>query len=141
MAEDRLFVGSGVLDGWVRAGRVELRGDVLFVRALGHAYVLEEAVHVVSEVSGAGDDAGWVGSVKPVSEVVAGGAEVLERSILRGDRAYDVAPGFLVSPQRDEASDVGGASSLADLVRWSFLPAANQSDEELLARYLMEKLE
>jgi hypothetical protein len=140
--ENRLFVGSALVDQWITGGGAELVGGVLRARATGASFALEEAVHVVAEVAGAGDESGFVGRVRPVAELTARGAELLDRSMVLGDAAYDVVPGFFVTPlPLDQGQGpLLVADVAASLYRLSEAPQAGQSDEELLARYLIQKL-
>jgi len=142
--ENRLFVESALVDQWITGGGAELVGGVLRARATGACFSLEEAVHVVDEVAGAGDAPGFVGRVRPVAELAARGAELLDRSMVLGDAAYDVVPGFLVTPLPAPLDQGTGPLLVADIAaslsRLSEAPQAGQSDEELLARYLIQKL-
>src|SRR5256885_15597684 len=98
MAENRLFATSELLDRWIATGRVELAGRVLVVCATGQRYAVEEAVRVVREVTGAGDPRGLVGRVRTVDAFTALGAEALGRGMVLGEVAYDVVPGFVLTP-------------------------------------------
>jgi hypothetical protein len=140
MPANRVFVTSAVLDRWVAKGDVEIAGDVLWIRATGARFRMEEAVHVVREVTGGGDDRGLLGRVRSAGELGGLGAEVLDRSMVLGDRAYDVAPGFLLSPL-GPGGRLSTTSILSALSALSAPAETAASDEELLARYLIEKLE
>jgi hypothetical protein len=139
LAENRVFASNALLDRWVSAGSADLVGARLRARATGQSYAVEEAVHITAEVSGGGDASRLVGRVRKVSELLPLGAEILDRSMVVGDLAYDVVPGFLVSPL-GSGERVPAASVIAALSALSFAPGRSQSDEELLARYLIEKL-
>jgi hypothetical protein len=95
---------------------------------------------VLSEVSGGGDSQGFVGRARPVAELATLGAELLDRSMVVGDAAYDVVPGFLVAPLDRGPGPHPVAQIVATLVPLSDAPEAGQSDEDLLARYLIQKL-
>lgn len=139
VAENRVFASNALLDRWVSAGSADLVGARLRARATGQSYAVEEAVHITAEVSGGRDASGLVGRVRKVSELLPLGAEILDRSMVVGDLAYDVVPGFLVSPL-GSVRRVPAASVIGALSALSFAPGRSQSDEELLARYLIEKL-
>ena len=66
--------------------------------AEGRRFTLSEAVCIVSEVSGTGDVHELAGRVKLRSALEALGAEIFETSMLLGEAAYDVAPGWLGVP-------------------------------------------
>jgi hypothetical protein len=139
VAENRVFVSSDLFDRWVTAGSADLDGARLRARATGASYAVEEAVHVTTEVTGSAEGSELVGRVRPVSELAPLGAEILDRSMVIADLAYDIVPGFLVSPMGPSGSRVRSDSVLLALSALS--DNGSQSDEEVLARYLIEKLE
>jgi hypothetical protein len=135
VAENRIFVSSELVDRWLSAGTADFRGEKLEARGTGTSYLVEEAVHITAEVTGSAEVPELVGRVRPLRELSSLGAEILDRSMVLGDLAYDIVPGFLVAPHGLEPSDTAflALSSLSD--------EASHSDEDLLARYLIEKLE
>ena len=78
-------------------------------------------VRVLREVSGAGDGAKVIGRVKTRAALEQQGAEIVESSMLFGDAAYDVEPGWVGTPV--------GPLPLSGA-------AAPRTEEELLARFL-----
>ncbi len=130
MGQNRLFFPQTLLDTWISDDRVELVGDELTLRAEGRRYRIIEAVHVLREVAGAGDAAKLVGKVKTKAQLAGVSAEILESSMIVGDDAYDVAPGFIGEP-------VGAFAERAPNA--SLVPNA-QNDEEMLAQFLMKSL-
>ena len=54
--ENRIFFPQAALDEWIVDGTVELQDGELTILAVGRRYRLAEAVHVVRDVSGGGDD-------------------------------------------------------------------------------------
>jgi hypothetical protein len=141
MPENRLFVSGALLDRWVTVGQVELEDGILKVKPTGTAYTLEEAARVVGEATGAGDAQGLVGRVRTLAELSALGAEVLDCSVLLGEFAYDVVPGFIAAPAGDRGGErISSERLLHELSALSEAPKSGQSDEELLARFLIEKL-
>jgi hypothetical protein len=136
---NRVFFPQAALDKWVSEDRVELGDGVLVIKAERRRFRLIDALRVLAEVSGGGDMFGIVGKVKTVNFLTELGAELLGDSILIGDSGYDVVPGFLGLPIGSfhehrslypKSRDSGAASSR---------PEPN-SDEELLAQHLLEKL-
>jgi hypothetical protein len=138
--QNRVFFPQTALDIWLADGAVDLRGTELTVIAEARRYAITEAVHVVREVTGADDAHGLVGRVKAKSLLEEKGAELLESSMILGDNAYDVAPGFLgtpvgtfdehvASPERAQARAAGAAGA-----------PDPESDEELLAAFLQKSL-
>lgn len=139
MAQNRIFVSGALLDRWVTAGQVDLEDGVLTLRATGARYVLEEATRIVREVTGSGDPRELVGRVRTLADLVELGAEVLDRSLVLGELAYDVVPGFVATPE-GSGERVPATRLLESLSALSAPPRRSQSDEELLARFLIEKL-
>ncbi len=83
---------------------------------------MTEVVHVVREVTGTPDPHSLLGKVRAKAELEGMGAEILENSMIIGDNAYDVVPGWagtalssfadhLLSPERMAArggkTDIG----------------------------------
>jgi len=134
--QNRVFFPQSAVDQWGIDGRIDLLAGELILLAEGRRYKVEEAVRIVTEVTGANDDRKIIGKVKPKRALDEIGAELLETSMILGDNAYDVVPGWvgvatcsladhLRSPERmkarGERTDVG---------------AVPTSDEELLQRFV-----
>ena len=96
--QNRVFFPQAALDAWIVDGTVELTAGVLTILSEGRRYELVEAVHVVREVSGAGDAHDLIGRVKTLPVLETRGAELVETSMLLGDSAYDVVPGWVGTP-------------------------------------------
>jgi hypothetical protein len=96
-SDNRVFLPQEALDEWIVAGLIELDAGTLVVVSEGRSYTVTEAVRIVREVSGSGDEKGLVSLVKERAELESMGAEIVESSILLGDSAYDVVPGWLAS--------------------------------------------
>ena len=137
--QNRVFFPQSALDQWLADGTVDLRGTELTILAESRKYRILEAVRVVTEVTGAADVQELVGRVKAKSLLEEKGAELLESSMILGDNAYDVVPGWLgtplsswnehlASPERAEAR---GASGTAE---------DPKSDEDLITAYLMKSV-
>jgi hypothetical protein len=124
MRPNRLFFPQPLLDAWLVDERVDLEDKELLLRDEKRRYVIDEAFHVVREVDG-GDRQGLVGTVKTREQLAALGAEVFEGSMILGDSAYDVVPGFVGEP-------VGTADAGS--------PSADVGDEDLLAQFLLKSL-
>jgi len=115
-------------------GSVDLRDGELTLLKEGRRYRVQEAVCIVSEVGGGADAHQLTGRVKLRSFLDGLGAEILETSMLIGDAAYDVTPGWLGAPTEafaEYARRHAGADSTG--------AAGARTDEELLARFLSEK--
>ena len=122
---NRVFFPQAVLDEWLGENRVELNGEDLKLVTEGRRYRIIEAVRVVREVSGAPDPNELLGRVKTRAFLAELGAEVLESSMILGDNAYDVAPGFVGAPigsfidfkKTSPAGAAANATSDEDLLR------------------------
>lgn len=130
MGPSRVFFPQGALDAWLAEGRVELAEGILVVRAERRRYRLIEAVRVLDEVTGAPDDHELIGRVKSLPFLHELGADVLEGSMVLGDNAYTVVPGWMGTPIGSFESHRATSQGLA----------AAGSDEALLAQYLLENL-
>ncbi len=93
-----LFVSQKMLDSWAEQGKIDFVGNVMKLlegEGRGRSYALEPAVRFLKVVAGAADPHGLLHKVKQVSHLKELGAEQLEDSVLVGDVAYEVEPGFL----------------------------------------------
>ena len=96
--KNRVFFPQGALDEWVGENRVDLKGEDLLLKGEGRRYRIIEAVRVTREVTGADDPHELLGRVKTRAFLTELGAEMLESSMILGDNAYDVVPGFVGAP-------------------------------------------
>ena len=132
--ENRVFFPQTALDQWIVEGAVVLEDGVLTMVDEGRRYGLIEAVRVLLEVSGGGDAHDLVGRVKTRAFLEQLGAELVETSMLLGDAAYDVEPGWVGLPVGtfSEHVRVGSAAALGQIDA--------ESEEALLARFLSNHL-
>ncbi len=128
---NRVFFPQIALDEWLTEARAELRNDELLVKAEGRKYRIIEGIRVLREVSGMSDGNELVGKVKSKAFLVELGAEILESSMILGDNAYDVVPGFIGAP-------TGSLLNMPAVVSSPAPPPS--SDEDLLAAFLATKL-
>jgi hypothetical protein len=98
MGQNRVFFPQDCLDRWIGEARVDLIGPELHLKASSRRYRVVEAVHIVAEVTGVPDTYELVGRVKSHVFLAELGAEVLDTSVVLGDNAYEVVPGFLGIP-------------------------------------------
>ena len=96
--QNRIFFPQAALDECIIDGHIELSGGELMIVSEKRTYRVAEAVRVVTEVTGAEDVNELIGKVKSVAFLQELGAELLETSMLIGDNAYDVVPGFTGFP-------------------------------------------
>jgi hypothetical protein len=132
--ENRVFFPQTALDQWIVDGAVLLDDGVLSMVDEGRRYGLVEAVRVVREVSGGGDGHDLVGRVKSRAYLEQLGAELVESSMLLGDAAYDVEPGWVGLPVGtfSEHVRIGSAAAVGQVDA--------ESEEALLARFLSKHL-
>jgi hypothetical protein len=130
---NRVFFPQIALDEWLAETRVELRNDELLVKSENRKYRIIEGIRIVREVSGSSDGHELVGKVKSKAFLVELGAELLESSMILGDNAYDVVPGFVGAP-------MGGPPSLPSPSTASPASPPVSTDEDLLAAFLATKL-
>ncbi len=130
---NRVFFPQIALDEWLTESRAELRNDELQVKAENRKYRIIEGIRVLREVSGSADSHELVGKVKSKAFLVELGAEILEGSMILGDNAYDVVPGFVGAPIGVQVVQQPPSSA-------SPAPPPASSDEDLLAAFLATKL-
>ena len=93
-----MFFPQDTLDRWLSQGKADLTHRELVFKGWGRRYRIVEAVRVLGEVSGHADPFDITGRVKSVSFMTELGAELLDTSMILGDSAFDVVPGFLGTP-------------------------------------------
>lgn len=120
MAKNRVFFPQDALDSWLVAGAVELRDNELLLKSEGQRLRLTEGARVLREVTGEPDAYEVVGKCKTLVFLRELGADILERSMIIDDNAYDIVPGFLGVLMPD-ATTTGRSAS---------------SEEERLARFV-----
>jgi hypothetical protein len=132
--KNRVFFPQAALDEWIAEDRVDLKNDELCIKTEGRRYRIVEAVRVIREVTGGVDLNEILGKVKSRAFLTELGAEILETSMILGDNAYDVVPGFVGAPvgtfAEHRKSVPDGVSIRKNLT----------TDEELLASFLEQKL-
>ena len=142
--QNRVFFPEQSLNEWLVDGAVDLRGSELTILAEARRYNLAEAVRVIVEVTGGPDTNDLVGRVKSKVYLEALGAELLETSMVLGDNAYDVIPGWLGAPVGSFVEHViseerkNARASVTNEA--GFSGEEPRTDEDLLARFLLERL-
>ena len=131
--QNRVFFPQAAFDQWLVDGAIDLKGNELTILAEGRKYRIAEAVRVLREVTGFSDQNDLVGKVKSNLFLQELGAELLQDSMIIGDNAYDVIPGWLCAPtvpweqhQKTRASAEFGEEP--------------RTDEDLLAKFLLKHL-
>jgi len=131
MAPNRAFFPQRALDAWLAEAKIDFTGRELVIRAAQRRYQVVEAARIVQEVSGQEDIYDLVGRVKSVTFLTELGAEILESSMLLGDNAYEVVPGFMGVP-------LGNLDDYLTENCAQCLDALATSDEDLLIKYLVD---
>lgn len=132
--KNRVFFPQEALDEWVADDRVDFAGDELTIKAESRRYRMIEAVRVIREVTDGKDPNELVGKVKSRNFMTELGAEIMEGSMILGDNAYDVVPGFVGAP-------VGSFEEhRKSLPLITPSTATVTSDEELLAAFLLRSM-
>jgi hypothetical protein len=137
--QNRVFFPQAALDLWLAEGSIELEGTELSILAEARRYKLAEAAYVVKEVSGTPDANEIIGRVKSRQYLDELGAELLEKSMILADNAYDVIPGFLAYPVGSFEEFVASPERARARSQSSF-PDEPRTEEDLLARFLMKNL-
>ena len=102
-----LFVSQALLDAWASQGRIDLDGGSIALLGgpgRGRRYALEPAVRFLRVAGGDGDAAGLVARVQSLSQVRELGGEAMADSVVVGEVAYEVEPGFLAEASAVEAA-------------------------------------
>ena len=147
MAGGPLFVSQALLDAWASQGRIDLDGGsiaLLSGQGRGRRYALEPAVRFL-RVAGGGDDAlGLVARVKTLAQVREIGGETMADSVVVGDVAYEVEPGFLAEASAVEAASRAVPAAAAPSSGASRALPRDLEDRrreaEALARFLLDNL-
>jgi hypothetical protein len=140
--QNRVFFPQTALDAWLSDGSVDLRGDELTIVAEGRRYKLTEAVRIVAEVTGGDDVHDLVGRVKSKESLDEKGAEILESSMIVGENAYDIVPGWIGLPTTtfDEYLRSGFRADARAAAEVDPSARPPTTDEELLATFLLKTL-
>ena len=132
---NRVFFPQACLDQWGIEGKIELTPTELVVLGEGRRYAISEGVRVVVEVTGANDPHGFIGKVKEKAELDAMGAEMLENSMILGDNAYDIVPGWAGTPEGSYADHVRSPERMSARGGRTDVVTPPRSDEEMLSRF------
>jgi hypothetical protein len=93
-----VFFPQAALDEWIVDGSAELQDGQLILLSEGKRYRVGEALRVLREVGGGEDAHQLVGRVKTRAYLEQLGAEIVHGSMLLGELAYDIEPGWLGVP-------------------------------------------
>lgn len=133
--QNRVFFPQACLDQWGVEGKIEVTGAEIVVVAEGRRYDVLEVCHVVAEVTGAPDPHEIVGKVKAKQTLLAMGAEILENSMIIGDHAYDVVPGWAGRARSSFAVHLDSTERFKARKGKTDAGALPRNDEEMLERF------
>lgn len=160
-----LFVSQPMLDSWAEQGKIDFVGDVMTLLGgdgKGRSYALDPAVRFLKVVGEEPDPNGLLRKVKSRAQLKELGAEQIDASVVLGDVAYEVEPGFLAeasvlqaaaSARRTESS--GQAPAAASMAPPAPAPPApnpyaaqplpkeleeRRKEAEALAKFLLDNL-
>lgn len=134
--QNRVFFPQAAVDQWGVDGKVDLTANELILVSDGRRYKVAEAVRVVAEVTGANDDRQIVGKVKPKAALEELGAEILENSMILGDNAYDVVPGWMGTATVPFAEHLLSSDRMKARGGKTDVGSGPLDDEDLLRRFL-----
>lgn len=121
----RVFVSQNSIDRWLGAGGIAIEGDFLRFHAVPRAILyINPSVYFVRIDGGEVDPYDIVGAVKTSQELAQMGAEHFESSVVLGDYAYTVNPGFVASPVGPD-----GVPMMVDGATWGQLVGAMEALE------------
>ncbi|MCK9460322.1 MAG: hypothetical protein M0R80_11850 [Proteobacteria bacterium] len=141
MGANRLFWPQQTMDEWIVEEKVVIDGDVLLIREAKRRYDISQAVYFEADVGDGSDPHKLVGRVKEKAALEKLGAEHYMDSVLIGDSAYKVTPGFTGQPIIEVSSAARGADiSGAVMTRAGGASSGENDDRELLARFLLDNL-
>jgi hypothetical protein len=93
-----LFVAQPTLDSWAEQGKIDFVGSVMTLLGgdgKGRSYALDPAVRFLRVVGDEPDPNGLLRKVKSRAQLKELGAEQVDASVILGEVAYEVEPGFL----------------------------------------------
>jgi hypothetical protein len=142
-----LFVSQSLLDIWASQGRVDLDGRSITLpsgEGQGRRYELEPAARFLRVAAGGDDPHQLVARVKTLAQIRDLGGESMADSVVLGEVAYEVEPGFLAEASVVEAAGRAGMGALASPTgRPRALPRdleERRKEAEALARFLLDNL-
>jgi hypothetical protein len=117
-----LFVSQAMIDSWADQGRIDFVGNVMTLlsgEGRDRSYALEPAVRFLALLGAEADPHQLLKKVKSIVQLRDLGAEVIDASVVLGDVAYEVEPGYLAEVSALQAA----ASAKADPARVGAAPA------------------
>lgn len=94
----KIFISQGAIDGWVSSDQAEIAGSQLSFKGRPGALELVPASLFRRISAGQTDPHTLVGKVLDEEAILALGGETYMTSVLLGEIAYDIEPGFIGVP-------------------------------------------
>ena len=94
----KVFISQGAVDSWVSSDQAELSGSLLSFKGRPGALELAPASLFRRISAGKTDPHTLVGKVLDEEAILALGGETYMSSVLLGETAYDIEPGFVGVP-------------------------------------------
>ena len=138
--QNRVFFPQSAVDQWGIDGKIDLVSGELILLADGRRYKVDEAVHIVAEVTGANEEHKIVGKVKLKRALDEVGAEILQDSMILGDNAYDIVPGWMGAATVPFTEHLPSSERMAARGNKTDVGVGLINDEELLRRFLADEL-
>jgi hypothetical protein len=103
-----MFLAQTTLEAWLESGKADFSGSVVTLKEHHKTYELAPAVRVLSVI--AGGTSPLVGKVLPEQRILDAGGELLEDSVVFGEIAFQVAPGYIATQVSGQSAMVGAAT-------------------------------
>jgi hypothetical protein len=123
----KLFLPQKTLEEWSTSEKADLQEGKLVVAQDKAAHAVTPAVHFVKLVSG-NDQSQLVGRVKTMAQLDALGAEHMADSVILGETAYEVTPGYVADVPAPAGAKGDGKKK------------ATSPEADLLAAFILDKL-
>ena len=124
----KLFLPQKTLEEWSLAEKADLLDGKLVVTENKASHAVTPAVHFEKLVSG-NDTGQLVGRVKTMAQLDALGAEHMMDSVILGETAYQVTPGYIADVPAPAPVAKGGDKK-----------KATSPEADLLAAFILDKL-
>lgn len=95
-----LFLSETRLEAWIAEGRAEIGEAKVRLVEEPAEFELASAVHIRALVEGR-DEREWLGRVKTEAFLRDAGAEILGETMVVGETAYEIVPGFLLETEEE----------------------------------------
>ncbi|MBK7861474.1 MAG: hypothetical protein IPJ65_23235 [Archangiaceae bacterium] len=127
----KLFLPQKTLEEWSTTEKADLQDGKLVVAEGKATHGVTPAVHFVKLVSGV-DQSQLVGRVKTMAQLDTLGCEHMMDSVILGEAAYEVTPGYV--------ADVAPPAAAATPGKPGDKKKATSPEADLLAAFILDKL-